>query len=74
VAEAMSAAIVSGEATREFSGVSIDSRTLIAGQLFVAIRGERFDGADFVGQALSAGAAGVVVERGRDGGLRGSRQ
>jgi UDP-N-acetylmuramoyl-tripeptide--D-alanyl-D-alanine ligase len=65
VAEAMSAAIVSGEPTREFSGVSIDSRTLTAGQLFLAIRGERFDGADFVGQALSAGAAGVVVPRGR---------
>jgi UDP-N-acetylmuramoyl-tripeptide--D-alanyl-D-alanine ligase len=72
VAEAMSAAIVSGEATREFSGVSIDSRTLTAGQLFVAIRGERFDGAEFVGQALSAGAAGVVVQRGRGVGLRGS--
>jgi UDP-N-acetylmuramoyl-tripeptide--D-alanyl-D-alanine ligase len=72
VAEAMSAAIVSGEVTREFSGVSIDSRTLTAGQLFIAIRGERFDGADFVGQALSAGAAGVVVERGRGVEVRGS--
>ena len=29
----------------EFSGVSIDTRTLTPGELFVAIRGERFDGA-----------------------------
>ena len=37
-----------GDAGRAFSGVSIDTRTLAAGELFVAIRGERFDGADFV--------------------------
>ena len=39
--------LVSGDAAREFAGVSIDTRTLGAGELFVAIRGERFDGADF---------------------------
>ena len=50
---------------REFSGVSIDTRTLVPGELFVAIRGERFDGADFVPAALEAGAGGVVVGRGR---------
>jgi len=36
--------------------VSIDTRTIKAGELFVAIRGERFDGADFVGAAVAAGA------------------
>ena len=45
-------------------GVSIDSRTLHAGDLFVALRGERFDGHDYVAQALAAGACGVVVEEG----------
>ena len=55
--------------SREFSGVSIDTRTLTSGELFVAIRGERFDGADFVGAAIEAGAGGVVVERGRGGDL-----
>ena len=54
-----------GDSAREFSGVSIDTRTLRPGELFIAIRGERFDGADFVGAAIAAGAAGVVVERGR---------
>src|SRR5262249_33280271 len=73
VAEATSAAIVSGQASAEVSGVSIDSRTLAAGELFVAIRGERFDGANFVAAALSAGAAGVVVPRGRGGEIPDSR-
>ncbi|MFQ6091150.1 MAG: UDP-N-acetylmuramoyl-tripeptide--D-alanyl-D-alanine ligase [bacterium] len=43
--------------------VSIDSRTLKKGDLFFALRGERFDGHDFVGQAFDKGAvAGVVSE------------
>jgi UDP-N-acetylmuramoyl-tripeptide--D-alanyl-D-alanine ligase len=44
-------------------GVSIDTRSLRAGDLFVALRGERFDGHDFVGAALAGGASGLVVER-----------
>jgi UDP-N-acetylmuramoyl-tripeptide--D-alanyl-D-alanine ligase len=67
VAEAMAGTIVAGDAGREFTGVSIDSRTLGAGELFVAVRGEQFDGADFVPAARAAGAAGVVVPRGRGG-------
>ncbi len=47
------------------SGVSIDSRQLEAGDLFVAITGERFDGHTFAGDALAAGARAVVVEKGR---------
>src|SRR5947209_17560174 len=47
----------------EVSGCSADSRRLDPGQLFVAIRGPRHDGHEFVPQALERGAAGVVVER-----------
>jgi len=47
----------------EGSGVSIDSRTLERGQLFVAIRGKRFDGHDFSAEAVSKGCSGLVVER-----------
>ncbi len=43
-------------------GVSIDSRTLVAGDLFVALRAAR-DGHDFVAQALAAGAAAALVSR-----------
>ena len=46
----------------EFCGVSIDSRTIRAGELFVAIRGPRHDGHDHVSAALAAGAAGAAVE------------
>ena len=50
--------------SREFGDVSIDTRTLKPGDLFVAIRGERFDGAVFAAAAIESGAAGVVVPRG----------
>ncbi|NNL07131.1 MAG: UDP-N-acetylmuramoyl-tripeptide--D-alanyl-D-alanine ligase [Gammaproteobacteria bacterium] len=44
-----------------FTAVSKDSRDLDAGSLYVAIRGERFDGHAFVDQAQDAGAAGALV-------------
>lgn len=44
-----------------FHGVSIDSRTLKAGELFLAIVGERFDGHDYIEQARQAGAVGAIV-------------
>ncbi|MBB4286647.1 UDP-N-acetylmuramoyl-tripeptide--D-alanyl-D-alanine ligase [Roseospira goensis] len=43
-------------------GVSIDSRSLRPGDLFVALRGPRFDGHAFVAEALAAGAAAAVVD------------
>lgn len=46
-----------------FKGVSIDSRTLVPGNLFFALAGEHFDGHDFCEAALAAGAAGLVVSR-----------
>src|SRR5258705_13741678 len=58
---------MTGHAARVFPGVSIDTRTLAPGELFVAIVGDRFDGAEFVGAALEAGAGGIVVPRGRGG-------
>ena len=50
-------------ADREFGLVTQDSRAVTAGTLFVAIKGERFDGHEFVAQAERAGAAGALVER-----------
>jgi UDP-N-acetylmuramoyl-tripeptide--D-alanyl-D-alanine ligase len=43
---------------------SIDSRAITPGSLFLAIRGPRFDGHDFVAQALDRGAVAAVVEQG----------
>jgi UDP-N-acetylmuramoyl-tripeptide--D-alanyl-D-alanine ligase len=61
----MAGSVLAGDAEREFTGVSIDTRTLTPGELFIAIRGGRFDGADFSRAAIEAGAAGVVAPRGR---------
>src|SRR5439155_26583048 len=48
-------------------GYSIDSSAIGPGSLFFALRGPRFDGHEFVGQALERGAAGAVVEQGYRG-------
>jgi len=45
-----------------FSGVSTDSKKIKGGELFIALRGSRFDGHDFVSEALVKGAKGAVVE------------
>jgi len=54
---------MNGDGRVGFSRVSTDSRTLSAGALFVALRGERFDGHDYVARARENGAVGALVER-----------
>ena len=43
------------------SGVSTDSRTIGEGELFIALRGDNFDGHDYVSKAVSRKAAAVMV-------------
>jgi UDP-N-acetylmuramoyl-tripeptide--D-alanyl-D-alanine ligase len=50
-------------ADRPYGVVSTDSRTLPAGSLFVALRGPKFDGANFLAAAQARGAVGALVER-----------
>ena len=60
------AAMVKGQASGGspvFKGVSTDTRTVKAGELFVALRGERFDGHAFLDQAKRAGAIAAMVDR-----------
>jgi UDP-N-acetylmuramoyl-tripeptide--D-alanyl-D-alanine ligase len=67
---AEAAALLGGEATLVGDGglrlqrVHSDTRTLQPGDLFVALRGERFDAHDFLAQARAAGAAAAIAERG----------
>ena len=61
VASATGGTIVSGDPDRVLAGVSIDTRTLKPGALYIGVRGERFDGAQFASAAIAAGAAGVMV-------------
>jgi len=54
---------IAGAVTAALSGVSIDSRSVAPGDIFVAIKGENHDGHDFVAAALKAGAGLAVVSR-----------
>ena len=50
-------------AAAAFSGVTTDSRAVNAGDLFVALRGERFDGHEYVGEAVARGAVAALTSR-----------
>jgi UDP-N-acetylmuramoyl-tripeptide--D-alanyl-D-alanine ligase len=55
-------AVAAGNGDATVSRVSTDSRTLQAGDLFVPLRGENFDGHKFIQQAAERGAVGAMVE------------
>jgi len=63
VQEATGGRLKSGDNHTVVEGVAVDSRRVRPGQLFVALKGEKFDGHDYAAEAVAAGAAAVVVER-----------
>lgn len=63
VIKAIGATAVAGSSSNFFGKVSTDTRTIQAGDIFVALRGERFDGHDFLQKAADAGAGCLVVEK-----------
>jgi len=50
----------------EFCGISTDTRTLLPGNLYIAIRGEQFDGHQFIAEAAKKGAAAALVNQAVD--------
>ena len=62
IAQASGGQVIQGDPETRIESVSIDSRSVQPGQFFVAIRGDRFDGHDFVQAALTAGAIGALIE------------
>ena len=54
--------LIRGDTARSVGGISIDSRSIKYGDLFIAIKGERFNGHQFVKEAVRAGALGIIVE------------
>jgi len=63
VAEACAARMERGSGETTIQRVCTDSRQVQAGDLFFAIKGERFDGHDFVNEVAAAGVSAIVVER-----------
>ena len=51
-----------GELERPLSGACHDSREVEPGDLYIALKGERWDGHDFLAEALARGASGALVE------------
>jgi UDP-N-acetylmuramoyl-tripeptide--D-alanyl-D-alanine ligase len=63
IAEFAGGALASGSPSQTIRRISTDSRTIQAGDLFVPIRGENFDGHRFVAQTAERGAAGALVDK-----------
>ena len=62
--------LLQGEANVSFRGISIDSRTVAEGELFIALRGSRFDGHHYALEALEKKAGGMVIEEDKVGDIR----
>lgn len=62
IVKATGGKLISGSGNVEFSAISIDSRKIKERELFWAIKGDRFDGNDFISGALNNGAAGIVTD------------
>jgi UDP-N-acetylmuramoyl-tripeptide--D-alanyl-D-alanine ligase len=62
IAQFAGASLSSGDGTVVINKVSTDSRTIKTGELFVALRGENFDGHDFVEAVAKSGATGALVD------------
>jgi UDP-N-acetylmuramoyl-tripeptide--D-alanyl-D-alanine ligase len=69
IVRATAGRLLYGRPGQIFGSVGIDSRTIAAGALFVAIRGERHDGHDFIGQVISRGVQGLLVAESRAAGF-----
>lgn len=61
-----------GDVNVLFDGISIDSRTIKKGEVFLALKGERFDGHEFIEEVVKKGASGVIVNRNFKGKYRGN--
>jgi UDP-N-acetylmuramoyl-tripeptide--D-alanyl-D-alanine ligase len=62
--------LLQGEGNAFFQGISTDSRTVTEGELFIALKGSRFDGHHYVLEALEKKAGGVVIEEDKVGDIR----
>ena len=62
ILKATAGKLISGDRKTKVSHVCIDSRKLKKGELFIAIKGERFDGHNFIEEAIKKGAKAVIYQ------------
>ena len=63
IIQATGGMLISGIIEQEITDICTDSRTIKAGSLFIPIKGERFDGHDFIKSALENGAVGTLTHK-----------
>ncbi len=61
--EATGGRLIQGDLKREISGISTDSRKIKKDELFIALKGPRYDGHDFVQKAIKKDASGILVSK-----------
>ncbi|RKY42932.1 MAG: hypothetical protein DRP85_00990 [Candidatus Makaraimicrobium thalassicum] len=62
IAQVTGGRLLSKEPDTSAGGFSMDSRTIRPGQFFIAVKGENFNGHDFVDEAVKKGASGLIIE------------
>src|SRR5262245_34290983 len=65
VCRACGGELISGSPETQVSRAGTDSRRVAPGELFIALKGDKFDGHDFVSEVVAKGASAVMVERRR---------
>jgi UDP-N-acetylmuramoyl-tripeptide--D-alanyl-D-alanine ligase len=63
ICDACGGELLAGDSLTAVVDISTDTRDDLAGKLFVALRGENYDGGEFAGEAIAGGAMGVLAER-----------
>jgi len=58
--------LIQGSGCHVFNGVSTDSRNITGDTLFIPVVGDRYDGHDFIEEALRSGASGLLLQRGKE--------
>jgi len=63
ILEATGGRLINGRITSRIKGISIDSRTILPGELFIAVTGNTFDGHNFINQTIRKSSIGAIVSK-----------
>ena len=66
ILKATGGTVISGAIDKIFRGVSTDTRQIYRGNLFIPLKGEKFDGHDFIADAVKTGATGFLIQKGSE--------